>query len=111
MSKAEEVLMQFADRVGVDLIVATPELDGVTPALAASSTLFIEKTPEQDVFVSDYHWERPAPQVGLFERQAEPDDADLVLGAATVAAPAPAEPPNADTAPSGGGAASRREPA
>jgi hypothetical protein len=34
-----EVLLQFADRAGVDLVVATPELDGVTPALAASSTL------------------------------------------------------------------------
>lgn len=106
-----EVLMQFADRVGVDLIVATPELDGVTPALAASSTLFIEKTPEQDVFVSDYHWERPAAQVGLFERPAKPDDADLVLGAPTVAAPAPAEPTSGDRAPSGDGATSRREPA
>lgn len=46
--------MQFADRAGVDLIVATPELDGVTPALAASSTLFVEKTAELDVFISDY---------------------------------------------------------
>jgi hypothetical protein len=75
-----EVLMQFADRAGVDLIVATPELDGVTPALAASSTLLIEKTPEQDVFVSDYHWERPAVQPGLFERPSELAEADLVLG-------------------------------
>ncbi|MDD5306008.1 MAG: SbcC/MukB-like Walker B domain-containing protein [Deltaproteobacteria bacterium] len=75
-----EVLMQFADRAGVNLIVATPELDGMTPALAASSTLFIEKTAEQDIFVSDYHWERPAAQASLFERQAEPDEADLVLG-------------------------------
>jgi len=76
-----EVLMQFADRAGVDLIVATPELDGVTPALAASSTLFVEKTAEQDVFVSDYHWERPGVQPGLFDRPAEPNEADLVLGA------------------------------
>lgn len=88
-----EVLMQFADRAGVDLIVATPELDGVTPALAASSTLFIEKTAEQDVFVSDYHWERPAAQAVLFERQVEPDEADLVLGAArTKDAPPEAKP-------------------
>ena len=75
-----EVLLQFADRAGVDLIVATPELDGVTPALAASSTLFIEKTSEQDVFVSDYHWSRPGPQPSLFEQAAEPAEADLVLG-------------------------------
>jgi hypothetical protein len=72
--------MQFADRVGVDLIVATPELDGVSPALAASSTLFVEKTPELDVFISDYHWERPGVQPGLFDRPAEPRDIDLVLG-------------------------------
>lgn len=76
-----EVLMQFADRAGVDLVVATPELDGVTPALAASSTLFVEKTPEQDVFVSDYHWERPDAQLGLFDRPAELKLDDLVIGA------------------------------
>lgn len=76
-----EVLLQFADRAGVDLIVATPELDGLTPALAASSTLFIEKTPEQDVFVSDFHWERPGAQQGLFERgEAEPAESAMVLG-------------------------------
>jgi hypothetical protein len=77
-----EVLMQFADRVGVDLIVATPELDGVTPALAASSTLLLEKSVEHDVYVSDYHWERPGAQPGLFDGSSEPDDAALVLGAA-----------------------------
>jgi hypothetical protein len=88
-----EVLMQFADRAGVDLIVATPELDGVTPALAASSTLFIEKTPDQDVFVSDYHWTRPAPQGALFEQPAEPAEEDLVLGAKPGETPVPeAEP-------------------
>ncbi len=76
-----EVLMQFADRAGVDLIVATPELDGVTPALAASSTLFVEKTAEQEVFLSDYHWSRPGPQPGLFDQPAEPAEADLELGA------------------------------
>ena len=75
-----EVLMQFADRAGIDLIIATPELDGVTPALAASSTLFIQKTPEQDVFVSDYHWERPDAQQALFDRPAEPTESDLELG-------------------------------
>jgi recombinational DNA repair ATPase RecF len=89
-----EVLMQFADRVGVDLIVATPELDGVTPALAASSTLFIEKTPEQDVFISDFHWQRPGAQPALFEPREEPAEADLLLG---VASPEPigAAPPDA----------------
>lgn len=99
-----EVLMQFADRVGVDLIVATPELDGVTPALAASSTLFIEKTAEQDVFVSDYHWERPGAQPGLFDRPAEADETGLVLGVprTEAAAPGPGE-PLTDRAPGNGG--------
>ena len=106
-----EVLMQFADRVGVDLIVATPELDGVTPALAASSTLFVEKTPEQDVYVSPYHWERPGAQTGLFDRPAGPNEADLVLGVprVEVAAQAPAESP-ADPTPASDSAAARREP-
>jgi uncharacterized protein YPO0396 len=107
-----EVLMQFADRAGVDLIVATPELDGVTPALAASSTLFVEKTPEQDVFVSDYHWERPGAQPGLFDRPAEPDEADLVLGAPRADASAQGAPESpTDRTPHGEGGGSRREPA
>ncbi len=75
-----EVLLQFADRAGVDFIVATPELDGVTPALQASSTLLIEKTPEQDVFVSDFHWQRPDAQPDLFEKEAVPRPEDLVIG-------------------------------
>lgn len=75
-----EVLLQFADRAGVDFIVATPELDGVTPALQASSTLFIEKTPEQDVFVSDFHWQRPEVQASLFEKQPDVRPEDLVIG-------------------------------
>ena len=94
-----EVLLQFADRAGVDLVVATPELDGVTPALAASSTLFIEKTPEQDVFVSDYHWQRPRAQPALFDRPTEPSEAELLLSAAPAAAPPPAtRPPTAPAA-------------
>jgi Putative exonuclease SbcCD, C subunit/P-loop containing region of AAA domain len=97
-----EVLMQFADRVGVDLIVATPELDGVTPALAASSTLFIEKTPEQDVFISDFHWQRPAEQPALFDRPREPLEDELVLGvprAGSGATPAPEDGPAGDGTP------------
>ncbi|RJP24398.1 MAG: hypothetical protein C4529_02670 [Deltaproteobacteria bacterium] len=75
-----EVLLQFADRAGVDFIVATPELDGVTPALQASSTLLIEKTPEQDVFVSDFHWQRPEIQASLFEQLSDVRPEDLVIG-------------------------------
>src|SRR6266850_4732201 len=82
-----EILLQFADRANIDLIVATPELDGVTPALAASSTLFVEKTAEQDVFVSDYHWERPGVQAGLLEPVMQPKEADLVLGVARAVDP------------------------
>src|SRR6266850_521137 len=69
------------------LAVATSELDGVTPALAASSTLFVEKTAEQDVFVSDYHWERPGVQAGLLEPVMQPKEADLVLGVARAVDP------------------------
>jgi len=75
-----EVLLQFADRAAVDFIVATPELDGVTPALQASSTLLIEKTPEQDVFVSDFHWQRPEAQASLFEKQPDVRPEDFVIG-------------------------------
>lgn len=60
-----DVLLRFADRCKVDLIVATPELDGLTPALASSTTLLVEKTAEGDVFVRPYEWNRAPTQTTL----------------------------------------------
>lgn len=60
-AQGREILLRFADRAGVNLVVATPELDGLTPALAASTTLLIEKNAEGDVFVQPFPWTR-APQ-------------------------------------------------
>lgn len=73
-----ETLLQFADRCKVELVVATPELDGVTPSLQASTTLLIEKTPEYDVFVSKYEWERSPKQATLIPTAASGEN--LVIG-------------------------------
>ena len=65
-----DILLRFADRCKVDLVVATPELDGLTPALAASTTLLIEKTADGDVFVRPFPWERAPSQTTLTVQDA-----------------------------------------
>src|SRR5579875_1487501 len=77
-----ESLLQFADRCKVCLIVATPELDGVTPSLAESTTLLVEKSLEGDVFVSDFHWRRQE-QLSLFEPTDNGDEQNYVIGRPT----------------------------
>ena len=72
-------LLRFCGRAGIGLVVATPEVDGVTEALPSSTTLLIEKTPEADVFLFDLHYHQRKPT--LFEPEAERVPEDLVLGA------------------------------
>lgn len=86
-----EALLQFSDRVGVDLFVATPELDGVTPSLAASTTLLIEKTPKLDVFVSDYQWERGPQQISLGGLDKKASETYLIGSKAETKPAAPAK--------------------
>lgn len=66
-------LLRFSDRLALTLIVAHPDLDGVTEAMRRSTTILIEKTPNGDVYLGDFHWALPEAQGDLFaERQPRP---------------------------------------
>jgi len=79
-------LLRFCNRAGITLVLATPEMDGVTDALAASTTLLIEKTPDHDVFLWDARMQQKA--ATLFE-DSDVDPEKLVLGVDPPARPAP----------------------
>jgi uncharacterized protein YPO0396 len=61
-------LLRFATELGLQLVVASPDQDGVTPAVSHATTLFIVKDEHGDVHLAPYHyWHRPhAPQPDLF---------------------------------------------
>jgi DNA repair exonuclease SbcCD ATPase subunit len=69
-------LLRFATELELQLFIASPDQDGVTPAVRHATTLFIVKDPHGDVHLAPYHyWHRAeSPQPELF------------------AAPAPSEP-------------------
>jgi len=71
-------LLRFCGRAGIALVVATPEVDGVTEALPSSTTVLIEKTPEADIFLFDLHYRQKSPT--LFDPGEEPAPEDLVVG-------------------------------
>jgi hypothetical protein len=62
-------LMRFATELGLQLIVASPDQDGVTPAVRAATTLFVVKDEACDVHLAPYHfWNREVvAQANLFE--------------------------------------------
>ncbi|HUH01891.1 MAG TPA: SbcC/MukB-like Walker B domain-containing protein, partial [Kofleriaceae bacterium] len=61
-------LMRFATELGLQILVASPDQDGVTPSVRAATTLFIVKDAHGDVHLAPYHyWHREAgPQSDLF---------------------------------------------
>ncbi len=71
-------LLRFCGRASIDLVVATPEVDGVTEALPSSTTVLIEKTPEADIFLFDLHYRQKVPD--LFDSGKDPQPEELVVG-------------------------------
>jgi hypothetical protein len=61
-------LLRFATELGLQILVASPDQDGVTPSVRAATTLFIVKDGHGDVHLAPYHyWHRDAqPQSDLF---------------------------------------------
>ena len=71
-----EELLRFATELGLQLVVASPDQDGATPAAQRATTLFLVKDPYGDVHLAPYHyWQKT--QAGLFD--APPDDAEAVV--------------------------------
>ncbi|MFZ5953365.1 MAG: SbcC/MukB-like Walker B domain-containing protein [Candidatus Rifleibacteriota bacterium] len=73
-------LLNFADRIELTLIVAHPELDGVTESMANTTTLLVEKTAEGDVFLGNFDFSRKKPQAELFDEPAPDPDAIISVG-------------------------------
>ncbi|HMG54194.1 MAG TPA: SbcC/MukB-like Walker B domain-containing protein [Kofleriaceae bacterium] len=69
-------LLRLATDLGLQLFVASPDQDGVTPAVRAATTLFVVKDANHDVHLAPYHyWNRPRDdQPGLFDAPAPSDD-------------------------------------
>lgn len=61
-------LLRFATELGLQLLVASPDQDGVTPSARIATTLFVVKDAHGDVHLAPYHyWHKdPAPQGDLF---------------------------------------------
>jgi DNA repair exonuclease SbcCD ATPase subunit len=73
-------LLNFADRIELTLIVAHPELDGVTESLENTTTLLVEKTGEGDVYLGNFDFSRKKPQGGLFDEPTPDPDAIISIG-------------------------------
>ncbi|MBE7450513.1 MAG: hypothetical protein HS111_16925 [Kofleriaceae bacterium] len=61
-------LLRLATDLGLQLLVASPDQDGVTEAVRAATTLFVVKDADHDVHLAPYHyWNRARePQAELF---------------------------------------------
>ncbi len=64
--------------IDIGLIVAHPDLDGVTESLANSTTLLVEKTVEGDVYLGQFDFTRKTP-AGLFDRSSSEQAAVITL--------------------------------
>lgn len=51
-----DTLLRFATDLGLQLVVASPDQDGVTPAVRSATTLFVVKDDDGDVHLAPYHF-------------------------------------------------------
>lgn len=75
-AQRRDELLGFADRLGLNLVVAHPDLDGVTDKLERTTTLLVEKTAAGDVYVGEYVFSRKKP-AGLFDEPQEEAVAEI----------------------------------
>jgi len=68
-------LLRFASELGLQLVIASPDQDGATPAVRAATTLFVVKDERGDVHLAPYHyWNHQPGQTDLFAPPASPPD-------------------------------------
>jgi len=85
-------LLRFATDLGIQLVVASPDQDGVTPSARRATTLFLVKDSEGDVHLAPYHYwndAHVAQRSLLSDRPDEAPAADAVCAVAN--APEPVE--------------------
>jgi hypothetical protein len=51
-----DTLLRFATDLGLQLVVASPDQDGVTTAVRSATTLFVVKDDDGDVHLAPYHF-------------------------------------------------------
>ncbi len=69
-------LLRFATELGLQVVVASPDQDGVSPSARRTTTLFLVKDEHGDVHLAPYHYwnDTAVAQAVLFrERALEPD--------------------------------------
>jgi hypothetical protein len=65
-------LLGFASDIGLQLLVASPDQDGVRKEVPRSTTLLVVKDSHYDVHLYPFHWENPSDkQVDLFDDPAK----------------------------------------
>lgn len=84
-SGRRDQLLKFATELEIDLVVASPDQDGVTPSARRTTTLFLVKDEHGDVHLAPYHYwnDGAVAQASLFaEREVEPgaEEARCVVG-------------------------------
>lgn len=80
-------LLRFATVLGLQLVVASPDQDGVTPSASRTTTVFLVKDENADVHLAPYHYwnDMSVAQTTLFAERAEapdPSDAVCIVGTA-----------------------------
>lgn len=78
-------LLRFATELGLQLVVASPDQDGVTPSARRTTTVFLVKDENADVHLAPYHYwnDTSVAQTDLFRERPEvaaPDDAVCIIG-------------------------------
>ncbi len=71
-------LLRVATDLGLQLLVASPDQDGATPAVHHATTLFVLKDEDHDVHLAPYHYWNTAhaPQADLFTAPPDPTTAE-----------------------------------
>jgi uncharacterized protein YPO0396 len=83
-------LLRFATDLGLQLVVASPDQDGVTPSATCTTTLFLLRDEHGDVHLAPYHYwnDSSIKQKTLFpERAEEPAPNEAICVVASSEAP------------------------
>ncbi|MBR6462938.1 hypothetical protein IKS73_07365 [bacterium] len=89
-AERREELLRFANRLGLSLVIATPEMDGVTEAMRESTTLLLEKNANNEIFIGNFVWEsQEGQQMDIFNQNSEEENFTIGVKAAPKEEPAP----------------------
>ena len=89
-AERREELLRFANRLGLSLVIATPEMDGVTEAMRESTTLLLEKNANNEIFIGNFVWEsQEGQQMGIFNQNDKEESFTIGVKASPKEEPTP----------------------